>query len=60
MSRKQTGLRNRFRSGRSTYGKRRKLNGADYYGQPANGVCEDIVAGHVIRYPIGQHIQKVN
>lgn len=55
MARKRTGLRNRFRDGAgSTYGKRRKTNGSDLYGRPQNGHIEDIVAGRIIRYTVGQ------
>jgi hypothetical protein len=55
VARKRTGLRNRFRDGaNSTYGQRRKRNGSDLYGQPQAGQIEDIIAGHVLRYPVGQ------
>lgn len=56
MARKRTGLRNKFRSGRSSYAQRRRVNGADYYGKPVAGKIEDIIAGYVIRYSVGvQH-----
>jgi hypothetical protein len=59
VARKRTGLRNRFRAGqRSTYAKRRRINGADLYGQPNQGQIEDIIAGHVVRYPVGAKPEK--
>lgn len=38
MSRKRTGLRNKYRSGKSTYSKRNKRAVADQYGRYVNGI----------------------
>lgn len=51
MSRKRTGLRNRFRAGRSSnYTERRRENGQDRYGEYLNGKCvkEDVIAGRTM------------
>ena len=52
MGRKQTGLANRRRSGRSTYSKQHKSRGADRYARWSNGKREtaDIIAGATLNY----------
>ncbi len=47
MSRKRTGLRNRFRQGRSTYSVLRKGRTSDTYGTWVNGVEKD--PGNLVR-----------
>lgn len=39
---------------RSTYGARRKLNGADRYGQPKDGRITDVIAGTLLTYRLGE------
>lgn len=49
MSRKRTGLRNRYRSGgQSPYSRQNKKRSADLYGEMQNGKVQrqDIIAGH--------------
>lgn len=50
MSRKRTGLRNKFRRGRSTYSASGKSRSADTYGQYERGkqTTQDIIGGHVL------------
>jgi hypothetical protein len=50
VSRKRTGLRNRFRNGRGPYSINRKARTADMYGEYQNGkqVKQDVIAGHVL------------
>lgn len=52
MARKQTGLRNRYRSGRSQYNIKGKSSRADRYGAWEQGrqVRSEIVAGHLLSY----------
>ena len=52
MSRKRTGLRNRFRTGRSTYSAKAKTVTADRYGQWNLGRQErpDVIGGHQLAY----------
>lgn len=52
MSRKSSGLRNRFRSGRGTYSLQRKSTGADRYGTFHAGVqsSADVIAGRTLTY----------
>jgi hypothetical protein len=50
MGRRHTGLRNRFRTGRSTYSVERKSRTADRYGQYSNGkqIRADVIAGSIL------------
>lgn len=50
MARKRTGLRNRHRSGRSTYSAQNKCRQADMYGEYQNGrqLKNDVIASHVL------------
>lgn len=50
--RSHTGLRNRHRSGRSTYSIKRKASVKDRYGKFNQGRQEtpDVIAGHVLNY----------
>ena len=51
MSRKRTGLRNRYRSGGTgTYSAQRKGKFADRYGSYRGRVCDtpDLIAGHTV------------
>ena len=50
MARKRTGLRNKYRSGRSTYSLKKKSRNKDHYGKFVGRFCEDIIAGHAVRY----------
>lgn len=47
MAKKRTGLRNRYRSGRSTYSVQHKSRQADIYGKMTNGKIDsqDVIAG---------------
>jgi len=51
MGRRQTGLRNRYRTGRSTYSIERKSRGADRYGSYLNGrqTKSDVIAGETLQ-----------
>jgi hypothetical protein len=51
MARKRTGLRNRYRSGRSTYCAQDKAKSRDRYGKYMNGKCldSDVIAGRTLR-----------
>lgn len=55
--RHRTGLRNRSRTGRSTYSKRRKSVAADFYGQWERGrvVRPEVIAGHALAAPRPTH-----
>lgn len=53
MSRKSSGLRNRYRTGKGTYHKLRKNRVADYYGTWVNGRCTEAER-------IGRHLRAVN
>lgn len=50
--RKRTGLRNRFRTGRSTYSGEHKSVGSDRYGEYTNGIRKtgEVVAGSNSRW----------
>lgn len=50
--RSHTGLRNRHRSGRSTYSVKRKGSQRDIYGtfQQGKQMSPDVIAGHVLSY----------
>lgn len=52
MSRKRTGLRNRFRSGRSTYSKMYKKTYRDTYGHFENGrkLRTEVIAGRALPF----------
>ena len=39
---------------RSTYADRRKVNGADRYGQVKDGQIQDVVAGTLLTYKVGK------
>jgi hypothetical protein len=50
MSRKRTGLRNRFRNGRGKYSTTHKARKADRYGEYSTGklIRSELIAGNVI------------
>jgi hypothetical protein len=52
MARKRTGIRNRYRSGKSSYSVKGKSTSRDRYGKFTNGRQDtpDVVAGRTLHY----------
>lgn len=56
MARKRTGLRNKFRTGKSTYSIRKKSTEADRYGSWSQGkrvAGAEVIAGRSMNYRLG-------